>query len=328
MLFTNDIDIISNMRNFTKPRIVYSACLNLEPVRYDGGIIKDSFALKLKEYCEIITVCPEVSIGLGVPREKIIVYVEENRLGIYQPKTGLDLTDKILDFSENFLNTLPEIDGFLLKSKSPSCGLSNTMIYKDREGKIFHSKGKGIFAQKVLEKFPYIPAEDEGRLRNPEIRERFLTRIFALSELRNLKNKDNTKVKDLIEFHQNNKYLLMVYSQKHLKELGNLLANQSKYPFEELIEKYALLFKEALSTNLKRGNHVNAIFHIYGYFSRKLKAGEKNHFLHLLDLYRRAKINLSPLVEILRSWAYRFDDQYLLNQTYLNPYPNELSYIE
>lgn len=298
------------MRNFTKPRIVYSACLNSEPVRYDGGIIKDTFALKLKEYCEIITVCPEVSIGLGVPREKIIVYIEENKLGVYQPKTGINLTAKMLNFSEEFLNTLPEIDGFLLKSKSPSCGLSNTIIYKDKEGKIFHSKGMGIFAQKVLEKFPYIPAEDEGRLRNPEIRERFLTRIFALSDLRNLKNKD-LEIKDLIEFHQNNKYLLMAYSQKHLKELGNLLANQSKYPFEELIEEYSALFREALSLSSKRGNHVNVIYHIYGYFSKKLKEGEKNHFLYLLDLYKKAKINLRPVIEILRSWAYRFDDQYL-----------------
>lgn len=315
------------MRNFTKPRIVYSACLNSEPVRYDGGIIKDTFALKLKEYCEIITVCPEVSIGLGVPREKIIVYIEENKLGVYQPKTGINLTAKMLNFSEEFLNTLPEIDGFLLKSKSPSCGLSNTIIYKDKEGKIFHSKGMGIFAQKVLEKFPYIPAEDEGRLRNPEIRERFLTRIFALSDLRNLKNKD-LEIKDLIEFHQNNKYLLMAYSQKHLKELGNLLANQSKYPFEELIEEYSALFREALSLSSKRGNHVNVIYHIYGYFSKKLKEGEKNHFLYLLDLYKKAKINLRPVIEILRSWAYRFDDQYLLNQTYINPYPDEFIHLE
>ncbi len=315
------------MRNFTKPRIVYSACLNSEPVRYDGGIIKDTFALKLKEYCEIITVCPEVSIGLGVPREKIIVYIEENKLGIYQPKTGLNLTAKMLNFSEEFLNTLPEIDGFLLKSKSPSCGLSNTIIYKDKEGKIFHSKGMGIFAQKILEKFPYIPAEDEGRLRNPEIRERFLTRIFALSDLRNLKNKD-LEIRDLMEFHQNNKYLLMAYSQKHLKELGNLLANQSKYPFEELIEEYLALFREALSLSSKRGNHVNVIYHIYGYFSKKLKEGEKNHFLYLLDLYKKAKINLRPVIEILRSWAYRFDDQYLLNQTYINPYPDEFIHVE
>ncbi len=315
------------MRKFNKPKIIYSTCLTSEPVRYDGGIIRDAFALKLKEFCEVITVCPEISIGLGVPRDKIILYVEENRIKVYQPKTGLDLTNKMLDFSEDFLGKLPEVDGFLLKSKSPSCGLSNTMIYKDKEGKIFHSKGIGLFAHKVLEKFPNIPAEDEGRLRNPEIRERFLTRIFVLADLRILKERP-PKIRDLIEFHQNNKYLLMAYSQKHLKELGNLLANQTKYSFEELIEKYTIFFREALSVIPKRGNHTNVIFHIYGYFSKKLKEGEKNHFLYLLNLYRKAKINLRPIIEIIKSWAYRFDDQYLLNQTYLNPYPDELTHIE
>jgi uncharacterized protein YbgA (DUF1722 family)/uncharacterized protein YbbK (DUF523 family) len=314
------------MRNFLKPKIILSSCLNLEPVRYNGKVIRDPFIIKLREYCEIISVCPEVSIGLGVPRDKIIVY-KDNNYRIYQPNKELDLTKKMIQFSENFLSNISEIDGFLLKSKSPSCGVSNTVVYKDKYGKEFYFKGRGLFAMKVLEKFPFLPIEDERRLRNKEIRERFLIRIFALSELREMKSRLKN-ISELMEFHQNHKYLIMAFSLKHLKIMGNLIGNYNK---EESLEKikniYSDLFKEALSIGLKIGNQVNTIIHIFGHFSKRLKKGEKIHFLTLLEKYRNGRIEIKIIREILKNWAYRFEDKYILNQTYLEPYPEELNEI-
>jgi len=312
------------MRKFIKPKIVLSSCLNLEPVRYNGETIKDPFVIKLKEYCEVISVCPEISIGLGVPRDKIIVYKEKDNFGIYQPSKDLDLTQDMLSFTYKFLSNLPQVDGFLLKSKSPSCGVSNTLIYADKYGKEFYFKGKGLFAQIILEKFPNLPIEDEGRLRNKEIRERYLIRIFSLSELRTLENQ-LSNISQLIEFHQRYKFLLMAFSQKHLKIMGNLIGNFNKEKSLEDIKKlYSNLFKDALSSALKRGNQTNVLLHIFGYFSKKLKEGEKSHFLTLIEKYRMGKIEIKILREIIKSWVYRFEDQYIMNQVYLEPYPEDL----
>jgi uncharacterized protein YbgA (DUF1722 family) len=117
----------------------------------------------------------------------------------------------------------------------------------------------------------------------------------------------------------------MTYSQEILKELGNLIASHKEDDsLEVLLGRYLYLFKEVLSENPKRGNHVNVLFHIFGHMSDKLKEGEKHHFFHLIERYKATKIELNIITELLKNWAYRFENEYLLSQTYLQPYPEEL----
>ncbi|MGC8804414.1 MAG: DUF523 domain-containing protein, partial [Candidatus Ratteibacteria bacterium] len=141
-----------NDNHFARPVIVLSACLNSEPVRYNGEIIRDAFVEKLKNFVDVITVCPEIEIGLSVPRDPIKLYFEKDTYRIYQTKTGLDLTAKLIRFSTEFLNHLKNIDGFLLKGKSPSCGFSGTKVYRDKNAKDILKRGMGLFAQIVKEK--------------------------------------------------------------------------------------------------------------------------------------------------------------------------------
>lgn len=311
------------MREFPKPKIVLSACLNLEPVRYNGKCIRDEFVLKLKKYCEFITVCPEVEIGLPVPRDKIIVYKKGKELGLYQPSKRVDLTDKMIEFSEKFLNSLTDVDGFLLKSKSPSCGVSGTLVYKDRDGKIYHSRGKGIFALKVIEKFPDFPVEDEIRLKNIKVKDHFLTRIFAIADLRNL-IENTKKIDDLIKFHQRYKYLLMAHSQVKLKEIGRLLAGYDKKNLKNIAQKYRELFLIALKRRPSKGQHVNVLQHIFGHISDKLNKKEKKHFMGLLEKCKKGFVGIKTLKETLKSFAYRFKNYYIINQVYLESYPEHL----
>jgi len=177
------------MREYkARPRIVFSACLAGEDVRYDGRPVKDRFAEILRTHVEVLGVCPEVGIGLGVPRDRIVLFRKGDRLELTQPSTGLVLTERMHRFTGGFLRSLPEIDGFLLKSRSPSCGLSGVRIYRDPRARQFRSLGKGIFALEVLRRFPYLPAEDERRLSNRERRVRFILLIFALAALRTSAN--------------------------------------------------------------------------------------------------------------------------------------------
>lgn len=314
------------VRAFPKPKLVVSACLNLKPVRYNGQEVRDEFVLKLLPYCHVIEVCPEVSIGLGVPRDKIIVYRKNGSVGLSQPSSGLELTDRMEKFTQEFLESIEEVDGFLLKSKSPSCGVSNTKVYADPEGKEFYGKGKGLFALRVLERYRDLPVEDEGRLRNPELRDHFLTRLFALADLRESIN-NMQEISQLMSFHQKYKYMLMAHSQTKLKTMGRLVASANKRSFLQVLEEYRRLFREALSRKPTIGQHVNTITHIFGHLSSRLNPSERAHFLKLVEDYKKGRIERKLLVEFLRGYAYRFENEYLMTQTYLQPYPEDLEVV-
>lgn len=311
-------------RQFPKPKIVLSACLSGKPVRYNGGTVEDAFVKKLITYCEVVEVCPEVEIGLGVPRPKIIVYKTQEGYRLSQPSTGAELTQRMEEYAEKFFSSLSEVDGFVLKSKSPSCGVSNTLVYKDPQGEEFYGKGKGLFALRAIERFGLLPIEDEGRLKNPEIKDHFLVRLFAIADLRESFQRIK-RLKDLMDFHQRYKYMLMAHSQVKLKELGRLVAQAREENLEKSLEDYRLLFLQAIKKRPSRGQHANALMHILGHLSRHLNQKEKRHLLSAIEKFKEGKESLHTLLELFKSLAYRFENPYLMSQAYLEPYPWELS---
>lgn len=309
---------------FAKPILCVSACLNGQNVRYNGQTISDDFVKLLLKFCKPFNVCPEVSIGLGVPRDRILVYYDNNQYKLFQPATQKDVTLHMQQFAISFLSNIHYIDGFILKAKSPSCGVSGTKIYKDTMGKVFYAKGKGLFAAQVLNSFGYLPVEDEGRLRDEDIREHFLIRIFLFAHFRQMIDKNPT-IKSLLQFHQDCKYILMTYNQTKLSELGRIVANYKKGQFDTTLNQYKSSFYTAFNKKPSQKQHINVLLHIFGYFSDKLNTNEKKHFLHLIDQYHENKIGRTVIIELLRNWAHRFNDNYLLSQKYLNPYPEGLA---
>ncbi len=312
------------MKGSEKPILVLSACLDLQPVRYNGDVVRDEFVLKLRNHSTVIPVCPEVGIGLGVPRPRIIVYLKDKKYRVFQPSTGRDLTQELEAFSRNFIQSLGQVDGFILKSKSPSCGVYNTKVYKDPEGKEFYGKGKGLMALEILKTFKGLPVEDEGRLHNPSLRDHFLTRIFALAHWRKVSQGANS-IEDIVNFHRSYKYMLLAYSPTLLKRMGKLLAEyKGTQGLEELKSKYSKLFRSALAKKPHADMHVNALIHILGHLSDFLKPCERRRFLGVLEEFKKGKLPIKVPRKILKDWVYRFNDTYLLSQAYLEPYPEEL----
>ncbi len=308
-----------------KPVVVLSRCINKEPVRYNGGIINDEFAKKLENYVDYITVCPEVDIGMPVPRPTVLLANIQDSIRMIEPTTKTDYTDKLKSFSERFLQNLKEVDGFLLKSKSPSCGVSDTKLYqKDLK----HSIGKtdGLFAGLAKKHFPYLPVEDEGRLHDFWIKQDFLTKIFTYAEFRTLKNQ-LTHITQLTNFHQKHKYLLMLYSPFNLKKMGRVIANWDKNGLEKTIQNYEELLRQTLSKHQTINSHINVLQHIYGHFSDLLKTGEKRQFHRILNKLKEDRSYLKVALEFVRNFVYRFEDNYLASQKYLYPYPEELQQI-
>lgn len=309
---------------FEKPKIVSSKCIEFEPCRYNGLMIKSSIVEKLKDYAEFLPVCPEVGIGLGVPRDPIRVVESEGRLELFQPSTGKIFTDEMKQFSESFLGSISDVDGFLLKNKSPSCGVKAINIYPSFEDSRPRKDGAGLFAANVSKFFPKLPLEDEGRLRNLVIRENFLTRIFTLAKFRKAKSGD---LNDLINFHTNNKLLLMAHSPYYLKIMGQTLANKDNQSIDKTKKDYQELLYKALLKDSNPALNVNVLIHAMGYFSKEIKHDEKTLFLKTITEYKEGRIPLLVCLKMLELWITRFNEDYLASQTFFEPYPSDLMQI-
>jgi uncharacterized protein YbbK (DUF523 family) len=149
-------------------RVGVSACLLGAPVRPEGGNKRDAWIVEVLEpFVEMVPVCPEVELGLGVPRERIHLERVGSSLRLLSNETRRDLTDAMERFARERVQALRGLglSGYVLKSKSPSCA-------KDSE------LGPGLFARELFSRLPGLVVEDEARLQDPLIRARFLERLL------------------------------------------------------------------------------------------------------------------------------------------------------
>lgn len=309
------------MIDFAKPRIVVSLCLGFEHCRYDGSVIPDEVIAAMGDHVEFVAICPEVEIGLGTPRPPIRLVQMGGGVHLVQPKTERDLTEPMQLFSRQFLSSLRPVDGFILKNRSPSCAISDSPLYT-ANGKGRLRKRPGMFGEAVLDGFGDLPVEDEGRLTNRSVREHFFTAIFSLGALRQVTEKGS--MHDLVVFHSRHKLILMAYNQQRQKELGRIVANAEQLPFNEVAQRYTQGFRGALQRAPRRASVINVLMHALGYFSDNLTAAEKAHFLDLLTAYREGRLPLSAPTSLLRSWIVRFEEPYLMQQVFFQPFPDTL----
>lgn len=312
------------MKNFNKPTIIASKCLDNCPCRYNGESINSKFLNKLKEYTNIITICPEESIGLGTPRNAIRLIKENDTIEVFDSKTFKNYTKLMTEFSSDFAIKAKDIspDGFLLKSRSPSCGVTDVKIYTSKIKGAQTIKGKGLFASTLKDTFPTYPLEDDGRLNNFSIREHFLTRIFTLAAFKDVEN-DNS-IKSLNKFHQCNKLLFMAYNRQGQKILGNIVANHTNDDIKLVISSYKIVLHRVLSRQPRYKSIINMLNHCLGYFCEELSSDEKEFFFSLINDYRVGKSPYSVPLNVLKSYAIRFNNTYLLSQSIFEPYPSSL----
>lgn len=315
---------MKNSLSFEKPNIVSSKCIEFAPCRYNGLMVKSSIVEKLKDYAEFLPVCPEVGIGLEVPRDPIRVVDSGDELELFQPKTGKIFTNEMNKFSESFLESITNIDGFILKNKSPSCGVKAINIYTSFENSRPRKDGIGFFAANVMEKYPNLPVEDEGRLRNLFIRENFLTNIFTHAKFRSVESGD---FNDIIKFHTQNKLLLMSRSPVNLNKMGQILSNKKEQSLDDTKAVYKKLLYKTLAEIPKSSLNINVLMHAMGYFSEYLKHDEKYLFLTTLDEYKNERIPLLVCLNMIKMWIIHYNQEYLAQQTFFEPYPTDLMQI-
>lgn len=313
-------------RSFPKPVVYVSKCLGFDGCRFNGQVLPDTFVEMINKYTRLAVVCPEVEIGLGVPRNPIrLIKGEGGELRLQQYETERDVTGVMNSYNQQFTQAVTEVDGFILKSRSPSCGISGVKIYPSL-GKVSHlGTAPGLFAGAVLEAFPDVACEDEGRLTNFRIREHFLTRIFASAHWRETEAKQSMAA--LVEFHSRYKYLLLGYHEENLRKLGRVVANHEKLPLPQVLDAYRDLFLQAFSGLPKRSALINALYHVYGHFSDVLNDAERSFATSTIEMYREERVPLSVPLHLLYTHAMRVDDAYISSQVIFQPYPMDLVII-
>ncbi|SMF46987.1 Uncharacterized conserved protein YbgA, DUF1722 family [Alteromonadaceae bacterium Bs31] len=309
-----------------KLAIGVSACLLGEKVRFDGGHNHQALLTeRLSEFFEFRSFCPEMSIGMGVPREKIRRVLEgsgENYSSRVETASSpfVDITPKLYSCAEHQQQWLAELRGYLFKKDSPSCGMEQTKAYLNQH---LVQHGAGAFAEKVMENNPLLPCEEEGRLGDALLRENFIGRVYVYHRWKNLLHQ-GLSPKALIDFHSRHKYILMSHSQRHYRALGKLLSNIPKQALQTFSDKYIAQLMAALKIPATRNNHINVLQHIQGYLRPHLGNEDK---LAMVKAIEDCRLGQSPLTiprEMLRHYFRKFPHAYISNSYYLSPYPDEL----
>jgi uncharacterized protein YbgA (DUF1722 family)/uncharacterized protein YbbK (DUF523 family) len=298
-----------------RPRIGVSSCLLGEAVRFNGGHSRSRFLTEvLDRYVDWLPVCPEVEIGLGAPRESL----QLTAAGRLISKSGLDHTDAMAAMAARRSGDLAGLSGYVVKSRSPSCGLYSVRVHAGET--TVAANGRGVFTARILGADPLLPAEEEGRLNDPQLREAFVERVFARARLSRLFS-GQWQLRDLVEFQARHKLQLMAHDQIRCRRAGRLVATAWARPAAHVRAQYTALFGEALARRMTPRRHVNALQHAFGLISEHLDDTRRHSILDVVDAYRRGEIPLSVPVTLLRHHADGCGASYLTIQTYLDPYP-------
>ena len=308
-----------------KPRLGISACLLGDQVRFDGGHKRDAFLTEvLSPHVEWVRVCPEVEVGMGTPRETLrLVRDPVGGIRMITTRTGVDHTDAMVAWARRRLEELARerLSGYVLKKDSPSCGMERVKVYDG--GGPGERKGRGIFAEALINRFPGLPVEEEGRLLDPALRENFIERVFAFRRLRALFEARWTNA-GLIAFHTAHKMSLLSHSTAAYNELGRLVAAAGGMPRATLREEYERTFMQTMAIVATPRRHTNVLMHMTGHLKKLLDAESKQELLACIDEYRRGLVPLVVPLTLLRHYVRLHDVAYLAGQTYLEPHPREL----
>ncbi|WLI13553.1 MULTISPECIES: DUF523 and DUF1722 domain-containing protein [Pseudomonas] len=308
-----------------KPKIAISACLMGAEVRYNGGHKASRLcSLTLTDYFDFVPVCPEVAIGLGIPREPIrLVGNPEHPEAVGTITPEINVTRPLAEYGQKMAIELGDICGYIFMQKSPSCGLERVKVYH-ANGAPVDRGSRGIYAQAFCALHPDLPVEEDGRLNDPVLRENFLTRVFAYSAWQQLLQTGLTR-RSLTDFHSRYKYLLMAHNPVQYKTLGNLLGNMGQSALEVLGPRYFSELMAALKKCATRRTHTNVLQHLSGYLKQVISPEDKQEVQHVIGQYRQGIVPLVVPLTLLKHYFRQHPDPYIAQQVYLQPHPENLS---
>ncbi|MEZ5542243.1 MAG: DUF523 and DUF1722 domain-containing protein [Pseudomonadota bacterium] len=308
----------------TRIPVGISSCLLGEHVRFDGGHKYDRYINRqLSDFLEFRPYCPEVAIGLGIPRAPIRLVHTGSGIRVRGVKDAtFDVTDRLAACGVAAARNMGELCGYIFKARSPSCGMARVKTYHET-GLPGRSDGTGVFAQAVMSAYPNLPCEEEGRLNDPDLRDNFIERVFTRYRWLQLQRTGLTPAR-LVEFHTRQKLSVMAHNQAAYRRLGQLVATAGRKGFGTLCAHYETELMSALQRLATRRSHSNVLQHLQGYFSKQLAPADRAELSELIDHYRVGLVPLAAPLTLIRHHLRHHPNEWALQQTYLDPYPREL----
>ena len=302
-----------------------SSCLLGQAVRHDGGHKHDRYLTGvLGRYFEYVAWCPEALAGLGVPRPPIRLAGDPGApRAVRVADASVDVTDALLAAARRATPEMGALRGYVFKRGSPSCGMERVKVY-GTPGKS-PRMGQGLFARAVMQAYPLLPCEEEGRLNDAPLRESFVERVFAYDRwLRTMA--EGFRPGRLVAFHTRHKLLLLSHSEIHYRAAGRLVAEAGRRDRdrEQLAREYLATFMEGMRRRATRRRHTNVLQHLAGYLKRTLDEGDRRALAGIIEEYRTGAVPLVVPIRFLRHHFRRSPDRYVEMQHYLEPYPDDL----
>ena len=308
-----------------------SSCLVGNNVRYNSGNCHKSYITKnYSQYFDYKVVCPEVNVGFGVPRKTMFLVenIQKDILKVKINKTNIDVTTQLQNGCNDLINKLDEkIYGFILKAKSPSCGVETARVF-DIENNYTGKKADGLFVRALKKYDPLLPLEDDGKLNDFSLREHFLTRVFCYYDLCNVFMKIEN-ISEMEKYHSKHKILLRCYNNLAKKKLGKLIANiKDKSEIENVKKQYIEIFMNAISKPLTNSHHYMALQNTLRKINKQITKPQRQYIQDILIKYKDGKVTKNVPTSIIQIYLLELDIPYLKNQSYLNPYPKSMNFIE
>jgi uncharacterized protein YbgA (DUF1722 family)/uncharacterized protein YbbK (DUF523 family) len=277
----------------------------------------------LGRFVEWVPVCPEVEVGMDIPRPALRLVGEGDSVRMVEIKSGRDHTRAMERYSARRVRALRglELCGYILKKDSPSCGMTRVKVYGEKG--MPRRDGRGLYASTLMEAYPNLPVEDEGRLNDPKLRENFIERVFAYQRLSQLFRGRWTRGQ-VVAFHTAHKLQLMAHSTVAYRELGRLVATLKKTPRAVFRKQYESGFMEALSQLATRGRNANVLQHAAGHVKKKLDSASRGELADLIHDYRKGLVPLVVPLTLVGHHVRCQDVDYLKGQVFLEPHPKEL----
>lgn len=312
------------LKDFPRIPVGISSCLLGEKVRFDGGHKKNDFINNhLVSYMDFQPVCPEVAIGLGVPRPPIRQTRTEHGIRVLgSADPGLDVTDRLHEFGDRMAGKLSYICGYIFKSDSPSCGMERVKTWPAGGGP-GRRDGVGAYAGQIMFHQPNMPAEEEGRLNDDGLRDNFIERVFVYYRWKRLLEDGITPAK-LVQFHTRHKLVFLAHNQAAYRRLGQLVASAGKHPAKDLLAEYETGMMSALKRKTSRKQHGNVLQHLAGYVSKHIDADDRKELAEIIDDYRNGLLPLTGPITLIKHHLRHHPNEWASDQYYLDPYPREL----
>ena len=300
-----------------KIHIGISSCLLGQKVRFDANHKEQRFIThKLTKIFEFVPVCPEMAIGLGVPRTPIHLVGDQQTQRVVNVKDELlDVTEQLVEFGQKTAKKLDFISGYIFKKGSPSCGLFNVKIYKSKTQVL--NSGTGVYARQIIDANPLLPVEEEGRLKDDKLRHNFLQRVEVYHRWQQLLAKGISK-QAIIQFHTRHKFVLLAHCETSYRELGRMIGQIGRIDLQAFADDYIEILMTGLKKPTSRGKHTNVLEHLVGYFKRDLDSQDKIEMRRLLEKYREGGVPRIVPITLLKHYLRKFPSHYLSQQHYFN----------